>query len=116
MSDMTKIQVHEFPKCDFCGEPAPFDDKTTRGPWANMCKKHQRAYGFSIGSERELIVKKAPVKDFKEVPVVQLPLSMKSVLTAKCPWCGQKRRVEPDANYLVTCESCEKPYRLRSAI
>lgn len=120
MSDMTIIPVHELPACDFCGEPAEYDDKTTWGPWANMCAKCQKTKGFGIGSKRELIEKNKAVKTIKDFktfpPVVGVPLSLDSVVTVKCSWCKQKRRVETDANYLVTCEGCGNPYRLRSAI
>lgn len=117
---MNRIQVKELPKCDFCGKPAPYDDKTTRGPWANMCRNCWKLYGFGIGSKRELIEKKKPTKTIADFdtfpPVAEVPMSMDSVVTVKCPWCGQKRRVETDANYLVTCEGCGKPYRLRSEV
>lgn len=32
-------------KCDFCGEPAVMDGKTTMGPWAFMCNRHFDKYG-----------------------------------------------------------------------
>ena len=117
------IHVHELPECDFCGEPAPYDAPTTkRGRWANMCEKHYKLYGAkNIGSKREIIgAKKYKVKHYSEFktfpPVAVVPLSMDSVVTVKCPWCKQGRRVEPDANYLVNCERCGNPYKLRSQI
>jgi hypothetical protein len=122
MSDMTTIQVHEFPNCDLCNEPtpAPYDVKTVMGPWGNLCEDHFTTKGTKMGSKREIIKKKKPmktIKDFDTVPpIAKVPLSMDSVVTVKCPWCGQKRRVETDANYLVTCEACEQPYRCRSEI
>ena len=134
MSDMTTIQVHELPDCDFCGEPAPFDDKTTKGPWANMCESHQKRYGFNIGTKRELIVKREPKVNHEGVPTVTVPMiadegvpdeilailgvnsAVDTVQTVKCPWCDEPRRVEVDANYLITCEACGKPYRCRSQI
>lgn len=36
----------EFPECDFCYEPAPYDGKTKRGPWANMCETHFQHQGY----------------------------------------------------------------------
>lgn len=116
---MKTIRVHELPKCDFCGEPAPFDDKTTkRGQWANMCKKHQREYGFGIGTKKELIEKAPPKRTFEGIPKVLVPMELDgpfgvdSLQDVKCPWCDEPRRVEVDARYLVTCRACEQPYRL----
>lgn len=113
---MKKIQVREFPKCDFCGKPAPYDDKTKWGPWANMCEEHEKQNGLRIGSKRTLIKKREVKHRFNTEPIVNIPLTMDSVATVKCPWCGQKRRVETDANFHVTCQSCGNPYKLRSAI
>lgn len=119
---MKTIKVHELPKCDFCGEPAPYDDKTTKGPWANMCQKHWKEYGFKIGSKRELIVKAAPKREFLGIPEVLVPMEMDgpygvdSIQTVECPWCDEPRRVEVDARYLVNCEACDQPYRMRPQI
>ena len=121
MATMNTIQVNELPACDFCGAPAPFDDRTTKGPWANMCKKHQEEYGFSIGTKRVLIRKRKATRTFDKVPTATFEITMAIMSEAKmpkvsCPWCGQKRTCEMDANYLVTCESCGKPYRISSPI
>jgi len=121
MAAMKTIQVHEYPKCDFCGAPAEYDDKTTKGPWANMCAKHQEEYGFSIGTKRVLIKKRKATRTFDKVPTATFKLTRAIMFDevmpkVKCPWCGQKRTCEMDANYLVTCESCEKPYRISSPI
>lgn len=111
---LNEIQVHELPTCDLCGEPAPYDVKTTQGPWGNLCAKHFKSLGTNLGSKRVLIEKVKPKRTFTKTPIVSVPLSMDSVVTVKCPWCGQKRRVETDANYTAECEGCGKPYKLQS--
>jgi len=134
MCGMTTIQVHELPECDFCGAPAEYDDKTTHGPWANMCGKCQKTKGFSIGTKRVLIVKREVKVNHEGVPEVLVPMTADegvpseilaildidsatdSVQTVECPWCDEPRRVEVDANYLINCEACGKPYRCRSQI
>lgn len=114
---LNEIQVHEFPSCDLCGKPAPYDVKTTlRGQWGNLCVDCFKTKGTNQGSKRVLIVKKEPKRTFDSVPIVSVPLSMDSLVTIKCAWCDQKRRVETDANYVFNCEGCGKPNRCRSAI
>jgi len=51
-----------------------------------------------------------------EVEVVEIPLSMDSVVTVPCPYCQYPRDVEPDANYKVKCEGCGNPYEVASLI
>ena len=110
------IHVNEIPDCDLCSEPtpAPYDVKTIMGPWGNLCEEHFKTKGVKIGSKRELIKKRKVKNTFESVPVVRVPMSIDSVVTVKCPWCGQGKRVETDASYLVTCEGCTKPYKLQS--
>lgn len=38
------------------------------------------------------------------------------VTSVFCPYCGHSHRVEPDANYTVMCEGCNKPFNVRSMI
>jgi hypothetical protein len=43
--------AEDLPDCDFCAmdevvQPAPYDGKTTSGPWANMCLNHLRDHGY----------------------------------------------------------------------
>jgi len=101
-----------MPNCD---EEAMFDDKTTMGPWANLCETHQKMFGVGIGFRFEKRVKIAAEKTDR-VPVVSVPLTLDSVAEVRCPHCGESRTVEPDANYTVTCENCENRYKLESAI
>ena len=51
-----------------------------------------------------------------DIPVVSVPMTMDSVTEVGCPHCGMSRSVEPDANYTVTCEGCNKKYKCRSDI
>ncbi len=138
MSDMTTIQVTEFPDCDLCGRPAPYDCKTLMGPWGNLCESCFTRKGTKTGSKREIIKKQkahktradfdtfppiavVPMKGDRGVPkeilaIMEVDTMVDPVQTVRCPWCKQKRRVEVDANYLVTCESCGNPYRCQSQI
>ncbi len=48
---------------------------------------------------------------------ITVPLNEETVFdgvaTIECPYgCGEPRRVEPDANYTVTCEGCGKQYKI----
>ena len=57
------VVVDSLPKCDFCGNEAHYDGKTTaHGVWAYMCEKHFRQYrvGLGTGKGQKLIV--APFK------------------------------------------------------
>jgi len=138
MSGLTTIQVTELPACDLCGKPAPYDVKTVMGPWGNLCESCFVRKGTKQGSIREVIKKAKAIKtraDFDTFPpIAVVPMKadkgvpkeiadilgvgavVDSVQTVKCPWCKQGRRVEVDANYLVTCESCGNPYRCQSQI
>lgn len=59
----------------------------------------------------------SPVIDHEEkIPVVGVPLTLDSIAYVSCPHCGTDRSVEPDANYVVTCEGCSKKYKCRSEI
>jgi len=138
MCALTTIHVTEFPDCDLCGKPAPYDVKTTMGPWGNLCENCFVRKGTKTGSKREIIKKAKAIKtraDFDTFPPIAV-VPMKAdkgvpdeilaimgvdsmpdtIQTVKCPWCKQSKRVELDANYLVTCESCGNPYRCRSQI
>lgn len=48
--------TEKLPLCDFCSmhgleTPAPYDGKTTQGPWGNMCDLHLKEYGFPVSNE-----------------------------------------------------------------
>jgi len=111
---MRTIQVSELPKCQFCDEPAEYDSKTIFGPWAYLCKKHLRKYGCPPTTKLEKRVKIAYKSD--EVPTVTVPLTLDSVATVRCPHCNEPRRVEPDADYIATCESCGNRFKLAPLI
>jgi len=105
------VQIDELPKCQFCCDPAVYDSKTVFGPWAYLCEKHQRQYGCLPTTRLEKRVKIAYKTD--KVPEVNVPLTLDSVVvTVRCPHCNEPRRVEPDADYIATCESCGNRFRL----
>lgn len=116
---MKTIQINELPKCNIpqCNKTADYDEKTRMGPWANLCKEHHKIYGVGIGSKLEKQVKIAAAKTDK-IPIVGIPIekSLESPVYVKCPHCGEERAVEPDANYVVTCESCDNKFEVVSAI
>jgi len=114
---MKTIEKDPLPKCDFCGNDAEYDAPTKMGPWANMCKEHYQMFSRSdaqnIGTrfvKRTYKVVVTPEK-MKSVPV---PLTLDSVAEVKCPYCGTYRSVEPDADYIVTCEGCGHKYKVFS--
>jgi len=51
MSDRER-KVSEYPKCDYCDEPARYDARTKSGAWANMCQKHFEIHGIGLGAGR----------------------------------------------------------------
>jgi len=104
------VQMDELPKCQFCCDPAGYDSKTVFGPWAYLCEKHLHQYGCPPTTRLEKRVKIAYKTD--KVPEVNVPLTLDSVVTVRCPHCNEPRRVEPDANYIATCESCGNRFRL----
>lgn len=71
--------------------------------WDKEAKKELAAGSEVIGTTEE------------KIPVIDVPLTMDSIVEVECPFCGEARSVEPDANYQVTCD-CGKKYWLRSEI
>lgn len=54
------VEVDQLPQCDFCGEPAQFDAKTSFGPWANMCQSDFQQHGvgqLGTGFGQKLVIK-----------------------------------------------------------
>jgi len=46
---MQTALVSSYPACDFCGEEAHFDGKTTLSVWAFMCDYDFQVYGKGLG-------------------------------------------------------------------
>jgi len=122
MPKIRTIQMSELPSCDICKQQgvekqAEYDSKTVLGPHAYLCPEHFRSHGRPPSTRLEKRVKIAAAKTDK-VPVVQISIeqSLESPVYIKCPHCGEERAVEPDANYVVTCDSCDNKYRVVSAI
>jgi len=123
-NDHTVAKVRELPKCDFCkmdgvDKPAEYDGKTYPGPWAYMCKEHflEHGIGLGLGRGQKLEVQpKLDTKKTKEIPIVEIPLSLDDCCEVACPHCGETRTVEPDANYVVLCEGCGNKYEVVSQI
>lgn len=118
---MNTVQVQELPTCYMCEQEgkqtkAIYDTKTSFGPWANLCQAHFDMFGVSPSNKLEIIQKRKARKTFAKIPTVVVPLSLDSLVTVKCPGCGQGRKVETDANYTVTCESCGQEYKLVSML
>lgn len=115
---MKEIYVKEYPECDLCGKPAKYDAPSRMGAWANFCESclimHGSPNARSMGS---MYVKQKKKKASKPTVMgtVTVPMSWDSVVHVKCPYCGHRRAVEPDANYTVECEGCGNEYKLRSA-
>jgi hypothetical protein len=64
--------------CDFCGNEATVDGKTTLGPWANMCdecaKKHGTCLRTRLAKETKYIqIGTAPMKNFKGEDLQPVP-------------------------------------------
>ena len=97
-----------------CSEEAHYDSKTRMGPWGFLCETHFKQYGVPPSTKLEKRVKIAYESD--KIPVVNLPLTLDSIIDVPCPHCGESRAVEPDANYTVTCESCDNKFRVVSPI
>ena len=116
--------VKEIPNCDFCKmdgvtKPAKYDGMTKAGPWANMCQEHFDTFGVGLGVGRGQMLELQPKVDAPKtdkIPTVMVPLEMDDVAEVACPHCGETRTVEPDANYVVTCDGCSNKYRVVSQI
>ena len=85
------------------------------GPWAFLCEAHEKQFGMGMGTRLEKRVKLDAKKTY-EIPTVLVPLTLDSLAEVRCPHCGESRSVEPDANYVVTCESCDNKYKVVSQI
>ena len=111
--------MEKLPNCDVCKQsgrdkPAKYDGKTVLGPHAYLCEEHYQILGCPPTTQLEERVKIAATKTDK-IPVVHLPMT-DDVVDVKCPHCGETHTVEPDANYVVDCESCGNKFTVVSAI
>lgn len=114
--DVRTVQMDELPRCDVCHvNDAVYDSKTVHGPHGYLCEDCFRLVGCPPTTRLEKRVKIDAGKT-DEVPTVTVPLTLDSIADVRCPHCGEKRAVEPDANYEVTCESCGNSYRVESLI
>ena len=120
---LKEIEVHEIPTCAIpgCDKKAPYDVKTVRGPWGDLCEEHFKQLGTDIGSKRVMIKATVATKTFAKTPTVTFKLTRAIVFdeeypSVKCPWCGKPRDCEMDANYTVTCEGCKNEYNIRSPL
>ena len=43
--DMKTVPLPDKVNCNFCGEPAGYDSKTSLGPWAYLCPAHFKSVG-----------------------------------------------------------------------
>lgn len=39
------VEVASLPQCNFCGDEARYDAKTTIGPWAYLCQQCWESHG-----------------------------------------------------------------------
>jgi hypothetical protein len=112
---MKQVKMQKIPKCDFCDQPAKYDAPTIGGPWANMCPVHYKKNGHPHSSGLGSILIQAPKQQPKQDKVV-VGIEDTSIETLEavmmdsqnreieCPECGSGKDVEPDANYIYTCE------------
>jgi len=112
------VPMPELPDCDICKQKgtkreAHWDCKTEMGPWAYLCEFHKDLVAVGPCTKLEKQVKVAAAKSDK-VPTVQTPMGCDDVCEVKCPHCGEPRTVEPDANYVVECDSCGNSYKVVS--
>ena len=116
---MKKFTMEKLPACSFCGREAKYDAPTKMGSWAYMCEScfriHASPRAREVGTELEKRIYKVVVPPEK-IKTVMVPMTWDSIATVYCPYCGEGRDVEPDANYTVTCEGCGHKYRIRSMI
>jgi hypothetical protein len=45
----SEAEVDHLPACDFCGETARYDGRTTHGSWAYMCENDFEVYSIGLG-------------------------------------------------------------------
>ena len=101
---MRTVRMEKMPVCDLCKKAvATFDAPTRSGPWAYMCPTCFDSQGApDIGSHLLLAEKHVVSED-----VVDGEGEYDGddyVIT--CPTCSEERLVEPDADYIFTCEGC----------
>jgi hypothetical protein len=114
------IVVKSFPH-DFgsyyevCAKYDPDDDTATE----YVYKLENETPEYWDDEAKEELNLSCPACDYLEkkdkIPVVSVPMTLDSTVDVECPRCGESRCVEPDANYLITCD-CGKKYQLRSEI
>jgi hypothetical protein len=123
---MKVVKKTEIPPCDFCHAKAIADVPTRSGRWANVCvicfeTECDMPYAAKMGSKLEFHTPAAPVKDSKiflanELTSMEEVVCDGSMREVECPNCGESRRVEPDADYVFTCEGCDVKVRCRDII
>jgi hypothetical protein len=100
-------------------KPAEYDGRTNMGSWANMCQPHFDEHGVGLGPGRGQKLEVQPKLDAKKtdkIPTVEVPMDDLDDCCVTCPHCGETRTVEPDANYVATCEGCGNKYEVVSQI
>ena len=112
---MKNLRMEVLPKCDFCKKvDAVYDAPTDHGSWAYMCTECSKSKAnpglLSIGNrivQHTPAVPKESGKIFlgKEASTME-EVVIDSVRMVECPECAMSRSVEPDADYVFTCDGC----------
>ena len=108
-------KVNALPICDTCKDFAIYDAPTKTGQWAYMCegcaKTHSNPSKLNIGT-KFVLREKSDVEPSKTVLKGIEVNNLEQVLIEdcdreiKCPNYGEYKTVEPDADYIYTCEDC----------
>ena len=114
----TVTYVSEFPKCDFCSQPAKYDARVGGGSWAYMCEKHFMSMGIGLGTGKgqKLLLRETKPQPEKELTVTmseeQLEqATMEDMWYPTCPYCGAETPAEPDATSIY-CQSCNRRFKI----
>jgi ribosomal protein S27E len=114
------VTVKNLPKCDCCQtEDAIFDIPTKHGPWGSLCPacadKIAAPSAMEVGSRyviREPANRNGRKNEGKPVNGIEFTEDLEALVFGEvdreieCPECNTLHTVEPDADYVYTCEGC----------
>lgn len=122
-------KIETLPKCDFCGKDAKYDAPTSHGgSWANMCQgcfdSNKSLNAEAVGTQFEQRTPAKPKEDGKiligiepsDTGYMEDVYAMDANRQISCPECEEVKEVEPDAEYVYTCEGCGSKVQVPAGI
>jgi len=113
--NMEEVLMQKIPMCDFCKTTlAKYDAPTAHnGSFAYMCENcahiHSTKTRLELGKSLKQRTSAEPNLEGPIYQAIEKSSIEERLLGDRfvaCPQCGEERFVEPDADYVYTCEGC----------